>query len=61
MQLFITEIGKRYPEKNIVMVADSASWNKSDTLALPEKLRLHLLPTYSPEFNTQAMRDKSPE
>ena len=61
MQLFITEIGKRYPEKNIVMVADGASWNKSDTLALPENLRLHLLPTYSPELNTQAMRDKSPE
>ena len=38
MQLLITEIGKRYPEENIVMVVDGAGWHKSKTFALPEKL-----------------------
>ena len=53
MQLFITEIGKRYPEKNIVMVVDGAGWHKSKTFALPENLRLHFLPPYSLELNPQ--------
>ena len=53
MQLFITEIGKRYPEENIVMVVDGAGWHKSKTFALPENLRLHFLPPYSPDLNPQ--------
>ncbi len=53
MQLFITEIGKRYPEENIVMVVDGAGWHKSKAFALPENLRLHFLPPYSPELNPQ--------
>jgi len=53
MQLFITVIGKRYPEENIVMVVDGAGWHKSKTFALPENLRLHFLPPYSPKLNPQ--------
>ncbi len=53
MQLFITEIGKRYPEENIVMVVDGAGWHKSKAFALPENLRLYFLPPYSPELNPQ--------
>lgn len=53
MQLFITEVGSRYPEENIVMVVDGAGWHKSKTIGLPENLRLLFLPPYSPELNPQ--------
>ena len=53
MQLFITEIGRRYPDENIVMVLDGAGWHQSKSFALPDNLRLHFLPPYSPELNPQ--------
>jgi transposase len=53
MQLFITEIGRRYPNENIIMVVDGAGWHQSKGFALPENLRLHFLPPYSPELNPQ--------
>lgn len=52
MQLFITEIAKRYPRENIVMVLDGAGWHKT-TFNLPDNLKLHFLPPYSPELNPQ--------
>lgn len=53
MQLFIDEIAKRYPNENIIMVMDGAGWHRSKALSLPENLKLHLLPPYSPELNPQ--------
>jgi transposase len=53
MQLFITEVAKRYPTENIVMVVDGAGWHRSKSFVLPESLRLHFLPPYSPELNPQ--------
>jgi len=53
MQLFIAEIARRYPDENIVMVVDGAGWHQSKSFALPENLRLHFLPPYSPELNPQ--------
>jgi transposase len=53
MQLFITEIGSRYPLENIVMVVDGAGWHQSKSFALPENLRLYFLAPYSPELNPQ--------
>ena len=35
------------------MVVDGAGWQKSKSFALPENLRLHFLPPYSPELNSQ--------
>ena len=35
------------------MVVDGAGWHKSKSFALPENLRLHFLPPYSPELNPQ--------
>src|SRR5699024_3844615 len=51
MQLFLTEIGQRYPQDNIVMVVDGAGWHKSAGFKLPDNLRLLFLPPYSPELN----------
>ena len=53
MQLFITEIARRYPQENIVMVVDGAGWHQSKSLVMPKNLKLHFLPPYSPELNPQ--------
>ena len=52
MQLFINEVASRYPQENIVMVVDGAGWHKAD-FKLPDNLKLHFLPPYSPELNPQ--------
>ena len=52
MQLFIDEIAGRYPAENIIMILDGAGWHKA-MFELPENLRLHFLPPYSPELNPQ--------
>ena len=53
MQLFITEIARRYTEENIVMVVDGAGWHQSKSFVMPSNLKLHFLPPYSPELNPQ--------
>ncbi len=53
MQVFINEMACRYAHENIIMVVDGAGWHKSKALQLPENLRLHFLPPYSPELNPQ--------
>ena len=52
MQLFIDEIAARYPTENLVMILDGAGWHKA-AFELPENLKLHHLPPYSPELNPQ--------
>lgn len=51
MQVFLDEVAQRYPNDNIVMVLDGAGWHKSQSFALPENMKLHFLPPYSPELN----------
>ena len=53
MQLFITEIAQRLPDEGVVMVIDGAGWHQSKGLKPPETLRLHFLPSFSPELNPQ--------
>lgn len=53
MQLFITEIARRYPQENIVMVVDGAGWHQSKSFLMPSNLKLLFLPPYSPELNPQ--------
>lgn len=51
MGLFLNEVGLRHPDENIVMVVDGASWHTSQSLTLPENMRLLVLPPYAPELN----------
>ena len=51
MQLFLTEVAQRYPQENIIMVLDGAGWHKNQAIVMPENLKLHFLPPYSPELN----------
>jgi len=50
-QVFLDEVAQRYPSDNILMVLDGAEWHKRLSFALPENLKLHFLPPYSPELN----------
>jgi transposase len=52
MQIFLTEVAKRHPNENIIMVLDGAGWHKAK-FKLPDNLKLHFLPPYSPELNPQ--------
>lgn len=53
MQVFIDEVSERCSEENILMVLDGASWHKSQGIKLPPNLKLHFVPSYSPELNPQ--------
>lgn len=53
MQLFINEVSSRYPRENLIMVADGAGWHRAKALKMPDNLRMHPLPPYSPELNPQ--------
>lgn len=51
MELFLDEIGRRYPQENIIMVVDGAGWHRNHSMRLPPNLQLLFLPPYSPELN----------
>jgi len=51
MQIFLDEVAARHPNDRIVMVLDGAGWHKSESLMIPDNLRLLSLPPYSPELN----------
>ena len=51
MSEFIGEIASSLPERPALIFLDRASWHKSKALAIPERIKLSLLPPYSPEPN----------
>ncbi|MBF0152723.1 MAG: transposase [Magnetococcales bacterium] len=51
MQVFLDEIGGRYPDDRIIMVMDGAGWHKGQSLIPPVNMRILFLPSYSPELN----------
>ena len=53
MNQFLEQISQAHPDEFIIMVVDGASSQKSLELRVPENIRLHSLPGYSPELNTK--------
>ena len=51
MHIYLTELNKAFPDKEIILIMDHASWHKSDTLLKFDKLIIKFLPPYSPELN----------
>lgn len=51
MQIFLDEISSRYSNERIVMVLDGAGWHRSNSLDVPQNMKLLSLPPYSPELN----------
>ena len=62
MSLFLSEVAQRHADEFIVMVMDQAGWHIAGDLAVPQNMRVVLLPPYSPELNPaehlwEALRD----
>lgn len=51
MSLFLAEVVKEYPDEEILMITDGASWHKTKNLRIPSAITLIYLPPYSPELN----------
>jgi hypothetical protein len=50
---FLAQVSQAHPDAFMVMILDGASSHKSRDLRVPENIRLHRLPGYSPELNPQ--------
>ncbi|WP_298035543.1 transposase [uncultured Dysosmobacter sp.] len=50
MSLF-KRLYEQYPKDRIVLCCDGAAWHKSQTLRVPENIRLFFIPPYTPEMN----------
>ena len=53
MNEFLAQVSNAHAKEFIVMVVDGASSHKSRDLEIPENIRFHRLPGYSPELNPQ--------
>ena len=51
MNVFLNELSKAYPEDQILLVCDGASWHKSKGLKIPGNITLLHIPPYTPEMN----------
>lgn len=51
MNIFLKEVSMEYQHYRIIMCLDGAGWHTSNTLQLPENIKLLRLPPYSPELN----------
>jgi len=51
MNVYLKELSKTFPDKNIMLIMDQASWHKSDDLMKFKNIKFNLLPPYSPELN----------
>jgi len=53
MGQFLARVSAAHPQDFMVMIVDGASSHVAKALVVPENIRLHRLPGYSPELNPQ--------
>jgi hypothetical protein len=53
MGQFLIQVSNAHPEDFMVMIVDGASSHAAKDLKIPENIRLHRLPPYSPQLNPQ--------
>lgn len=53
MELFLNEVSRRHPQKQVLMFMDRAAWHTSQKLALPANLTIDHIPPRSPQCNPQ--------
>ncbi len=53
MGQFLDRVSTAHPQDFMVMIVDGASSHVAKALVVPENIRLHRLPGYSPELNPQ--------
>ena len=48
MNVYLAELSKTYPDREMLMISDRAGWYHSHQLEIPPNIQVHLLPPYSP-------------
>jgi transposase len=51
MSLHLQQVADEYPDEDILMIMDGASWHRAKDLRIPPNMTIRLLPPYSPELN----------
>ena len=52
MQCFLSEFSENLEKDTVAfLILDQAAWHKTKTLLIPDNIRLHFLPPYSPQLN----------
>lgn len=51
MSIFLEKFAQKYPQEEIILVMDGASWHKSKKLHIPKNIKIIFLPPYCPELN----------
>ena len=51
MNIFLNDFAKHTKGKSTALIMDQAAWHKSKKLIVPDKSKIILLPSYSPELN----------
>jgi transposase len=51
MSVHLQHVANEYPDEEILMILDGASWHRAKDLRIPHNMTLKLLPPYSPELN----------
>ena len=51
MNLFLSELSKKFRDDDILLVCDGAAWHKSKTLDVPDNITILHIPPYTPEMN----------
>lgn len=51
VNIFLAKLAEEFPEKRVLLIWDRAGFHVAKSLRVPERVRLHFLPPYSPELN----------
>jgi transposase len=51
INLYLDELSKSFPDKNILLIWDQAGYHRSKDLKIPDNIKIEPLPPYSPELN----------
>ena len=51
MNLFLSELSKKFRDDDILLVCDGAAWHKSKTMEIPSNITILHIPPYTPEMN----------
>ena len=51
MNVFLCGLSAAYPDDEILLAVDGASWHKAKGLQIPGNIELFFLPPYTPEMN----------
>ena len=51
MNMFLEHVSEEFKNYNIIMLLDQAGWHRSNSLAIPQNIKLIKQPSHSPELN----------